>query len=232
MSSRQINSNSHYFKSKDQYNRLVIMTSKVVPKVMYKVKVYTEEAKMKDNLKDRFVVENVIRVIAGTLEEVLHLIGYSYLQIKKINRQLAITYPHKQKTEFELSYSENQIPDEIKNGRPTRAHIVEWEKQLYGVIVDEGIARICGQISTTIGKMVDGVRTSVTERGVRVIDSERVLQNVSEEEQQLLVRSGKHFVMVSEKGWLFVVTNTGQEGHQCNKNLTLVLGNSWLARNK
>ena len=195
-----------------------------MPKVRYHTTVNAEEAKNdRIDTDDAFAVNNVVKVIDGTLSSVLHLIGYSYLQIKQINRQLAIKYRTQQKSKFDLSYLESQISDELKNGRPSRAHIVEWNNQLYGVIVDEGKERICGLIRRTIPKTVVSDKRPITKRAILVDNCQSTVQEMkSETEIRHFIKSGKNLVIASEKGWIFVVAKSVNIEHE--NELTLVLG--------
>ena len=171
---------------------------------------------------------SLVKVIAGSLDSCLHLIGYSFLQIKQINRQLAIKYKPNQKTEFDLSYFKNDISDELKNGRPTRAHVVEWDNRLYGVIVDKGRETVCGQICTVIPKTVDSSDRPLEKRGIKVT-SNGIKELDNREEVRQLFKCGKNFVFVSEKGSVFVVPDYTNDGHNYEKELTLILGNIFIS---
>jgi len=175
--------------------------------------------------RNKLVVNHVIKVVNGTLESVLHLIGYSYMQIRKINRQLSIRYDPEQNKQFELSLFDDQIDADLKKSRPSRAHIVQYDNRLYGVIIDEGIARICGHISRVIPRLKDDNNNVSHERGVIINRNSNGDNWLScHKEVRDYIENGKHMMCVSEKGALLIVPNSDCSRHQFDNKLLLVLG--------
>ena len=203
--------------------------SLLIPTVKYHT-VFTidEDQRLFESTAENCIVNNVVKVINGSLESVLHLIGYSFTQIKQINRQLAIKYSPEQNQEFELSYTERQMSNmsaDIVHKRPSRPHILQFEDHLYAVIVDRGVARICGQISQVIPKTLKTTQISLFMRGHKISGNGGNVEKLSRnEEVRKHIDSGHHIVIVSEKGSLSVVPNDDTTGHQYDKKVTLILG--------
>ena len=206
------------------------------PTVRYHTTVYAEEIQ---NLFDRSIenygINNVVKVINGSLESVLHLIGFSLTQLKQINRELALNRSTQQKDEFEFSLTESEISEnyqKLLKERPSRAHVIEHENRLYGVVVDEGMARICGQIKRIIPKRVTADNNSILNRGIKISTNSSEGQHLKyEDEVKKHIESGQHCVIVSEKGSAFVVPSDST-GHQYETPLTLVLGHGFVLINE
>jgi hypothetical protein len=200
------------------------------PSVKYHTIVYVDQngnIETNNNHK-KLMVNNVIKVINGTLESVLHLIGYSYMQIRKLNRELSIRYDTEQNREFVLSLFESQINDDLKKSRPVRTHIVLYDNRLYGVIIDKGIARICGHINRVISCPKDDNNNVPHMRGIRIDRTNNENNWFScDTEVRNLIENGKHIIEVSEKGALFIVSNGERIGHQFDDQLLLIIGHGF-----
>lgn len=180
-----------------------------------------------DNKNNSFKVHHIIKVTNGSLESALHLIGYSFTQIREFNHWLTIRDDVGQNQIF--SCTANKIPLSIKKERPPGAHIVEYDNKLYGVVVIDGEALICGCIKRVMKPQDTHENNLHSEKGVFINKTSDGLNWSVMNRSQVgkSITQGKHIISVAESGSLLIIPNAVSghgSKHQPDAGLLLVLG--------
>lgn len=162
-----------------------------VPGLKFYQNVFVDPVGRVQNVETNSCVKRVVQVIDGTLEDVLHLVGYQYECIENLVKDNIL------RASDEVNISLKELPQ-----RTPSAYLLQGNGLIYGVIINEkGEARIVG----IIRHVIPGTHDDTNYRAVIIAkDASWTFCNPKDINIQEKIEAGAHFGMTSISGSLFL----------------------------